>query len=115
MSDQRRFEAAKAAMQALLPHSKDCARPIAMVAQFAVAQADALLAELAKPCRGPDQAAPQGSAPDALLLARLEAAERVCKGLGCIDYVGTGFKELIHGWIKAKAAHLASLVQEEQR
>lgn len=106
MSDQR-FEAAKAAMQALiqkLPEgdSAQC------IADWAVQYADALLAELAKPCRGPDQAAPQGSAPDALLLARLEAAERVCAIESSLRHWTIAEEERRIGvWLAAKAAHEA--------
>lgn len=57
----------------------------------------------------PDQAAPQGSAPDALLLARLEAAEAVCKRLR--DPVWRSGAPVpgreMAKWVHAKAAHEA--------
>lgn len=105
MKDQR-FEAAKTAMHGML----SCHRTgdwLRDYAKDAVQLADALLAELAKPCRGPDQKAPQGSEPDALLMARLKAAEAVCERLDNPAWTQwVPARELV-SWRTAKSAHEA--------
>lgn len=106
MSDQR-FEAAKAAMQGLLSANPDDDMPTPM-ATWAVRYADALLAELARTAPQPEQAAPQGSAPDALPLARLEAAEKVCYYLSTRDkYSFINVQPLLEKWYAVKTAHEA--------
>lgn len=106
MSDQR-FEAAKAAMQGLLANPpREFYYEYTEAARSAVKHADALLAELARTAPQPDQAAPQGSAPDALLLARLEAAEAVCFTLSTYGD-STVARRQLDAWSEAKAAHEA--------
>lgn len=111
MSDQQRFEAAKAAMQGMYAADIEDALMYDQVARRAVLGADALLAELARTAPQPDQAAPQGSAPDALLMARLEAAEAVCRRLHHPDWTDRipGIELVV--WINAKAAHMAQGVK----
>lgn len=113
MSDQRRFEAAKAAMQGMYAADIEDALMYDQVARRAVLGADALLAELARTAPQPDQAAPQGSAPDALLLARLEAAEAVCFRLHSPDWKGWVPARELTRWCAAKAAHMAQGVSHE--
>lgn len=107
MSDQR-FEAAVAAMQGVIAADVGDALPFEGIAKRAVLSADALLAELSRTAPQPDQAAPQGSAPDALLMARLEAAEKVCYYLSTRDkYSFINVQPLLEKWYAVKTAHEA--------
>lgn len=111
MSDQR-FEAAKAAMQGVIAADVGDALPFEGIAKRAVLSADALLAELARTAPQPEQKAPQGSASDALLMARFKAAEAVCGYLNDRAWAGN-LAILMKSWSAAKAAHEAQGVSHE--